>query len=516
MGTNYRIFEGTLQDRFQASRYKIQMFCGGFANGKTAGAVIKALRLAKDYPGSNGLIARSTYPKLNDTIRKEFIKWCPDHWIKSFPRSQNASNTCTLSNGTTINFRYIAQQGKSTNEATTSNLLSATYDWIVVDQLEDPEIVHKDFLDLLGRLRGSTKYIGNDETMPASGPRWLIATTNPTRNWVYKKLVRPIHDLKDNHMNEDLLCETDHDGKWVRGKDNKPVPIIEVFEGSTYENKDNLEPDYIATLESSYKGQMRKRFLLGEWAAYEGLVYPDFDDYANVISHDLLLQYYNSLRLENYDIEFLEGFDHGLAVPSCYINGFIDDDNNVILLDGFYDAEIPLDMHILHIKEKRQEYKIPTDNKIYADPDCFRRKSGTKSLVGKSIDAMMLEDGIHLRRGNNDIINGIVKVQQYLIKQRMHINPITGAYDAPHLYISDRLEFVINEFNNYYWKKDSSGDRLDKPTDKDDHAMDTIKYMLTNRPKMSTLIKFKKPKKPGWFRWGECALPDTRTSCRYG
>jgi hypothetical protein len=35
--------------------------------------LVKALQLAKDYPGSNGLIARSTFPKLNDTIRKEFL-----------------------------------------------------------------------------------------------------------------------------------------------------------------------------------------------------------------------------------------------------------------------------------------------------------------------------------------------------------------------------------------------------------------------------------------------------------
>ena len=69
----FRIYEDSLQERFQASRAKIQLFGGGFANGKTAYACFMALQLAIDYPGSNGLIARATYPKLNDTIRKEFI-----------------------------------------------------------------------------------------------------------------------------------------------------------------------------------------------------------------------------------------------------------------------------------------------------------------------------------------------------------------------------------------------------------------------------------------------------------
>ena len=218
----FKLEKGNLQDRFLRSTAKIQIFAGGFGNGKTSAACIKALELAKNYPGSNGLMARSTYPKLNDTLRKEFVNWCPDHWVTSFPKSANGSNTCTLKNGTTINFRYIAQQGKSGNEATTSNLLSATYDWIIVDQMEDPEIVYKDFLDLLGRLRGMTPYVGEDNDAEPSGPRIFVITVNPTRNWVYRKLVKPLHDLmttdpdtgepKRRVINSALLCKTEKDG----------------------------------------------------------------------------------------------------------------------------------------------------------------------------------------------------------------------------------------------------------------------------------------------------------------
>jgi hypothetical protein len=170
MARSYKIIEGGLHEKFQASRKKIQVFGGGFGNGKTTAAVIKALQLCKAYPGSNGLIARSTYPKLNDTIRKEFLAWCPPSWIER--KNLSTDNVVQLKNGTIINFRYINQGGKS-NESSTSNLLSATYDWIVVDQVEDPEISEKDFLDLLGRLRGQTPYVGEDVTMPSSGPLGL-------------------------------------------------------------------------------------------------------------------------------------------------------------------------------------------------------------------------------------------------------------------------------------------------------------------------------------------------------
>ncbi len=512
----FKLTKDSLQDRFLRSKTKVQLYGGGFANGKTATSCIKTIKIAKDYPGANILMARSTYPKLNDTLRKEFLKWIPADWIDSFPKSANGSNTCTLKNGTTINFRYIAQQGKSGNEATTSNLLSATYDAIVVDQMEDPEIVHKDFLDLLGRLRGMTPYDGDDPDMPRTGPRWFILTTNPTRNWVYRKLVKPLHDMKQGWQNDDLLCETDENGKIILDANKMPLPIIDLYEGSTYENRDNLEADFIKTLESSYKGQMRSRFLMGEWASYEGLVYPSFDENLHVMSHHAIHNYYKQLQIKARDITYLEGYDYGLAVPYCYIMGFCDSLGNVFLMDGAYEKEVPLDDHIAAIKSIRSEYNVSPDNMILADPDIFRRKSVGKKLVGKSIADMFLEDGIMAIRGNNDINNGIVKVNQYLIPNRMHQNPITGEYDAPYLYVSDKLEWWINEITDYYWQKNTTGEQVDKPVDKDDHAMDTTKYLLSNRPNISKLIVQRDPKTVGWRQWGERDIQEERRNARHG
>ena len=512
----FKLTKNSLQDRFIKSKGKVQLYGGGFANGKTATTCIKAIQIAKDYPGANILMARSTYPKLNDTLRKEFLKWIPSDWIDSFPKSANASNTCTLKNGTTINFRYIAQQGKVSNEATTSNLLSATYDLIVVDQMEDPEIVHKDFLDLLGRLRGMTKYVGTDPKMPKSGPRWFMLTTNPTRNWVYRELVKPLHDLANGHVNDKLLCETDDNGKMLYDDNKLPVPIIDLYEGSTYENKDNLEADFIKTLESSYKGQMRSRFLMGEWASYEGLVYPAFNESLHVLSHHSIEQYYKQLEMKTTGVTVIEGYDYGLAVPFCYLVGFCDPHGNMFLLDGAYEKELPLEDHIAAIKHLRNQYRISPDNMIMSDPDIFRRKTVGKKLVGKSIADMFLEEGIMCIRGNNDISNGIVKVNQYLVPQRNHQNPITGEWEAPYIYVSDKLEFWVNEISDYYWKKNPTGEVVDQPVDKDDHAMDTTKYMLSNRPNISKLMVSKEAKEVGWRQWGERDIQEHRRDSRHG
>lgn len=192
----YKLKPGGMHHQFMQSRKKIRVIGGGFGNGKTAAACVEAIKLCRDYPGCNGIIAMATYSALNDTIREEFYKWVPSSSVKRWPTISD--NTLKLKNGSTVNFRYLKQKGKTTADGqTVSNLLSATYDWAVVDQVENPEITHKDFLDLLGRLRGSTAYKGHDDTMPVTGPRQLILTANPSFNWVYHKLVKPYEVYKN-------------------------------------------------------------------------------------------------------------------------------------------------------------------------------------------------------------------------------------------------------------------------------------------------------------------------------
>ncbi|HSW91797.1 MAG TPA: phage terminase large subunit [Candidatus Saccharimonadales bacterium] len=493
----YNLKEGSVQYGFQKSRAKIQIMGGGFGNGKTTAGVIKALQLAKEYPGSNGLIARSTFPKLNDTIRKEFYKWCPTKWIERKVTSQD--NVCELKNGTVINFRYIQQHGKNT-ESTSSNLLSATYDWIVVDQIEDPEITEKDFLDLLGRLRGNTKYDGEDRTMPHTGPRWLIVLCNPTRNWVYRKLVKPLQDYHNGIPNENLMV--DGDGN----------PVVELFEGSTYTNKENLPPDFIETLEAAYQGQMRERYLLGNWGAFEGLVYPQYEPSTHVISEKEIYDYLDKLVIEGFAPNFIESYDHGIAKPACYGLAFVDHMNNMIELDGFYHKEKLIDDLAEMISESRNKLQArigPIEfGPILADPAVFRRVSGNTKTVGVTAAGLFQGLGIDMMRANNDVVSGIAKVQSYLAIDRTHRNPFTDQEGAPHLYFNSRLSWIDTEITDYYWKKDTAGEYEDVPMDRNDHAMDRIKYALTHRPRIAQLIVRKEKTVPRHMRWRENSDPN--------
>jgi hypothetical protein len=482
------------------SRAKVQFFGGGYGNGKTTACCIKALKLCMDYPGCNGLIARSTYPKLNDTIKREFFKWCPSSWIKRMPTKDD--NTLILKNNSTVNFRYVAQRGKETEESK-SNLLSATYDWMIVDQIEDPEFSHKDFMDLMGRLRGDTEYVGDDKTMPKYGPRWFMLTSNPTRNWVFRELVRPLHKFAEGKYDPKLLCEVDKDGKPIIVND-RPVPLIELHEGSTYENVDNVGEDYIQGMLSAYTGSMRQRFIYGEWGALSGLVYPQFDESVHMMPHEVIQNYMQQLRITGYRPTILESYDHGIAAPSCYLFGFVDDDANVFVVDGFYAAEMQVAPASEIIQAIRDSYGIRQDelSAVYADPNIFRRSGEGGKGVGTTVARMFAEHGITMQRGANDIYGGIAKFQQYLTPDVHHEHPIYGSPRAPFFYISDKCSWFVNEITEYYWKRDTRDEVTDMPMDRNDHAMDAVKYLLTPQPRLAKFTG-KPDEPPSWMKWHE-------------
>lgn len=500
MSKAYRVEAGSVQHKFQQSRAKVQLMGGGFANGKTTSAIVKAINLAVDYPGSNGLLGRASYAKIEDSIKPAFYQWCPADWIAY---THEGKNYVQLTNGSRINFRYVHQ--KKGEGVSSSNLLSATYDWAVVDQIEDAEIEEKDFDDLLGRLRGTTKYMGTDETMPSDGPRWLILTCNPARNWVYRRLVKPYHDYLKGIYNPNLI--TDDDGKC----------LIEIFEGSTLTNKANLSEDFYKTLIGTYSGAMKARYIDGLWGAFEGLVYPQFIEDTHCLDRSVIEEYIETMHFAGWKIPFIESYDYGMAVPSCYLFAFSDNYGNIFILDGYYEKECHVDDQVQMIKDIRKKYSSGPFKPIYADPAIFRR-SASADTVGESVANMFLKRGISMQRGNNNVLNGIAKVSRYLIPREFHKHPINGVGGSPHLFVNKELHWFITEITNYMWKQQGAG-FVDIPNDKNDHAMDSLKYLLSYQPDLAAKPATRKSllDEINSDRWGfiESKTKDTR-SYRHG
>lgn len=502
---SYKVIAGSAVEAFHNSRAKIRLYGGGFANGKTTALVAESLRVASDYPGCTMLLGRATFPKLNSTLRREFFKWCPPAWIKSFNKTDN---TCVLHNGTTIDFRYLDQRTSGETEQT-SNLLSANYDYIAVDQVDDAEITEHDFEQLLGRLRGSTEYAGNDASMPRTGPRMMVLSCNPTLGWPYKRIVKPYHDWLKGIINYDLICEVDDEGMPVLDSAGRQKPYVSVHEASTYENAQNIERDYIKTLEATYRGKMRDRYLLGKWVAFEGVVYEEFDENVHVVPYEYMMDHLRSVRADGYELIPVEGYDFGITEPSCYLIGVTDTEGCVYLLDGFYEREVGIEEQVRLMREKRKLYATPMLRNeeliIRADPQVAKRTNAAMNTVGDSVMEMFRKQGIWMTRGNNDIMNGILKVKDKLYVREHTLNPFTHAYGCPSLFVADTLQFVRDEFAVYRWKRGVHNDTpTDKPVDVSNHAMDTLRYMLSeNAPKPRRTPRTPRPLNEKLRRWHE-------------
>jgi hypothetical protein len=263
--------------------------------------------------------------------------------------------------------------------------------------------------------------------------------------------------------------------------------------------------DFIQTMEDSYVGQMRDRFLLGKWAAYEGLVYPNFKEEVHMLSREFMLTYLESAK-KRMDIKSIEGYDFGMASPSCYLFGFVDEYGRVFILDGFHKAEMSFEEQDSKIRAIRAKYLglVEIESPILADPDMFKRKvmPGYKSLGTTIAEKFESEFGIKMRPADNSIDAGISKVSSYL-NQYSNLPRIHPSEKSSLIYFASDLEFIQEEFGSYFWKKNPQNEAEDKPIDRNDHAMDAIKYMLSFRPKPGQIVQVQQNKVPAWMFWHE-------------
>src|SRR5215475_1183941 len=336
---SFEFDENTNPDQlhFFESRCPIVGFTGGYGNGKTAVLGLGAITVAATYRDARVLVGRATRPKLEDSTKPELMKWVPEDWIAKKP-SDRHNNLLLKHSNSTIEFRHVRQEGKGKGEEQ-SNLLSATYDAIFIDQLDDPEFSYKDLADLIGRLRGTAQYIGNDPTMPAVGPQWFRFGANPTRNWLFREVVSPYFTYKRTGLvTRKLMLD-----------EETRLPIVEVFNAPSSANAQHTGKQYVSRMRAVYRGSMAKRFIDADWSAYEGLIYPDYDETVHMCEHDALVAHINE-GLSADSLGVVEGYDYGQVSPSCYLLAFYDDTGNVFIVDGFYE---PLDV----IKEQAKRIK---------------------------------------------------------------------------------------------------------------------------------------------------------------
>ena len=239
----------------------------------------------------------------------------------------------------------------------------------------------------------------------------LIATTNPDS---------PEHWLKKEYI--DRRTELD-------------MLVVRFL----LDDNTTLDPQYVTAVKAEYTGVFYNRFILGEWCLAEGVVYPQFDRTQHVGQLDNPQgKWYISV-----DYGTLNAFSAGLW---CY-----DGKQAYRAAEWYYSGRA----------QRRQLTNAQYLKHIQA-------LAGSRSIAAVIVDPSaasfiteLRQAGFTVRKGKNDVVDGIRRVSTALQQGKLLFSPA--------------CQDCIREFSLYRWDEKAAEDR---PIKENDHAMDDVRYFV--------------------------------------
>lgn len=414
------------QGRFLSSVNTIPFvaYIGGFGSGKTHVLNLQALREAQTL--GRGLIGAPTYKMLEDTTRQKFFDLCPPSWIRSF---HSQRNRVILINGTEILFRSLDQPGR---------LAGLDLHWMGLDEIG--EVKESVFKMLIGRLRHQR--------------RRLFGVGNPAGpvHWTYKYFV----NKAQKHPDKFRLVQ-------ASSKDNTFLPEFYVEDMAISFGEDTA---------------YYKRYVLGEFVAFEGAYWPDYDPRPYPAGH--VVDDVHLKQILNPAVNWRWGrtIDFGFENPFVCL-WWVHDNTTLVIVDEHYKQHATILEHVLSIRLKEEELQHRfgpltlgiswTDH----DSQCRAEIAACRDSTGELI-------GFDCSPANKSVLESILLVQA-LFKRRK-------------LFISNKCEHTLLEVPSYHSKPDTP---LEKPFKEDDHTCDAIRYVCDME--MRDSIEFFRCKDAGYM-----------------
>lgn len=240
----------------------------------------------------------------------------------------------------------------------------------------------------------------------------LIATTNPDS---------PEHWLKKEYI--DRRAELD-------------MLVVRFL----LDDNTTLDPQYVAAVKAEYTGVFYNRFILGEWCLAEGIVYPQFDR----TQHVKRLEEPQGKWYISVDYGTLNAFSAGLW---CY-----DGNTAYRAAEWYYSGreqrrQLTNAQYLKHIQTLAEGKKIES---VIVDPSAA------------SFITELRQAGLTVRKGRNDVVDGIRRVSTALQQGKLLFSP--------------DCRDCIREFSLYRWDEKAAEDR---PIKENDHAMDDVRYFVS-------------------------------------
>ena len=209
---------------------------GAMGGGKTRLLAELALDAALLHPGNNILVGRQHYTDLHTTTLAEFLRACPERFIRERSETPNQRVAVSVAPGipsSTIHFRHLSSW---------TGLGSQEYGSVFID--EAGEVAEDAARMLLTRLRHR-----------AQQRRWFVAASNPWPGWFERWFVR-------RELDEEAL-------ELAGGR--------VIFVPARIEDNPHLPARYADQQRALHPGDWVERFIEGRFDAFAGQVYGRFD-----------------------------------------------------------------------------------------------------------------------------------------------------------------------------------------------------------------------------------------------
>ena len=220
-----------------SNKYSFLVFGGAMGGGKSYVSVAILILLAKIYPNSIWCIIRESLPVMKNTVIPTFKKICPKNFILNYNQSEQKVH---FTNGSQLWF--MAED--YANDKDFDRFKGLEVNGFLLEQIEE---LQEGLLDIC------TIRAGRHKISPMPKPL-ILATVNPTMNWVKKRIYTP----------------------WLQNT----LPKSWYYLPSTIEDNPALSQDkeYIERFDN-LDPITRRRYIEGDWTAFkiEGQILYCFD-----------------------------------------------------------------------------------------------------------------------------------------------------------------------------------------------------------------------------------------------
>ena len=210
----------------------------------------------------------------------------------------------------------------------------------------------------------------------------------------------------------------------------------------TLDDNTTLPTDYINTLKASLAGVFYDRFILGEWVAGEGSVFP-------------LLTPSTAPTPPHLHTPTI-GIDVGTTNPTHAVLVALDEHNQLWVMDEHRNTDPTLTFteQVTNLLGWIETLNTPVAPVIVVDPSAkaFRNEwhRQTRSWPWQA---------------DNAVLPGISDISALLKNERLHLTPT-------------RTPVLYSELQGYRWDSKATLHGIDKPVKEDDHGVDALRYAV--------------------------------------